>query len=192
VDVRGEPSLWLDDGEVLQVVAEVAAKVLDKPVKERGEVDRVACGPLVVIASGVGRRAVGVDPAVGVAGQGDEHRRLPRRAIRPGVGHADRPARARFGRQVGCVLPSPGGPVPPGRAVGQHVAAYPGVGHLGVEFGGQFVEVGRVLPGLVGVVAELLCFAAQHGPPLLRLVGLVGVEGRFGVQVPAFAALGGA
>jgi hypothetical protein len=44
VHVRGEPSLGFDCGEVLDVVAEVAAQVLDEPVEQRGEVDRVAGG----------------------------------------------------------------------------------------------------------------------------------------------------
>jgi hypothetical protein len=38
VDVRGEPALWFDGGEVLNVVAEVAAQVLDEPVEQRGKV----------------------------------------------------------------------------------------------------------------------------------------------------------
>ena len=58
VHVRGEPSLRLDGGEVLDVVAEVAAQVLDQPVEQRGEVQRVAGGPLVVVACRVGRGAV--------------------------------------------------------------------------------------------------------------------------------------
>ncbi len=32
VDVRGQPPLWLDGGEVLHVVAEETAQVLDEPV----------------------------------------------------------------------------------------------------------------------------------------------------------------
>jgi beta-phosphoglucomutase-like phosphatase (HAD superfamily) len=43
--VRGQPSLRLDGGEVLDVVAEKAAEVLDHPVKQRREVDRVPCRP---------------------------------------------------------------------------------------------------------------------------------------------------
>jgi hypothetical protein len=37
VHVRGEPLLGFDGGEVLQVIAEVAAQVLDEPVKQRRE-----------------------------------------------------------------------------------------------------------------------------------------------------------
>jgi len=42
VHVRGEPPLWFDGGEVLDVVAGEAAQVLDEPVEQRGEVQRVA------------------------------------------------------------------------------------------------------------------------------------------------------
>ena len=54
VDVRGEPPLGFDGGEVLDVVAEVAAQVLDEPVEQRGEVQRVAGGPVIVVGAGVG------------------------------------------------------------------------------------------------------------------------------------------
>src|SRR5262249_60311008 len=54
VDMRGEPLLWLDGGEVLHVVAEDAAKVLDEPVEQGGEVQRVPGGALVVVAGQVG------------------------------------------------------------------------------------------------------------------------------------------
>ena len=50
VDVRGEPSLRFDGGEVLQVVAAVAAQVLDEPVEQRGEVQRVPRRRGVVVA----------------------------------------------------------------------------------------------------------------------------------------------
>ena len=41
VDVRGQAPLGFDGGEVLHVVAEVAAQVLDEPVEQRGEGQRV-------------------------------------------------------------------------------------------------------------------------------------------------------
>ena len=44
VDVRGDAPLWFDGGEILQVIAGVAAQVLDEPVEQRGEVQRVAGG----------------------------------------------------------------------------------------------------------------------------------------------------
>ncbi len=55
VHVRGEPLLRLDRGEVLEVVADEPAQVLDQPVEQRGEVQRVAGRPLVVVAVRVGR-----------------------------------------------------------------------------------------------------------------------------------------
>jgi hypothetical protein len=67
--------LGFDGGEVLEVVAEVAAQVLDEPVEQRREVQRVTRGPLVVVAGRVGGGAVCGDFAVAVAGQGEEHRR---------------------------------------------------------------------------------------------------------------------
>ena len=106
VDVRGEPPLRFDGGEVLDVVAEEAAQVLDEPVEQRREVQRVPCRPLVVVAGRVGRGAVAADPAVAGAGQRDEHRRPERLAVRRGVGLADRPrARPSGGAGPGC----PGG-----------------------------------------------------------------------------------
>ena len=54
VHVRREPALRFDGGEVLQVIAAVAAQVLDEPVEQRGEVQRVPRGRGVVIA-GPGR-----------------------------------------------------------------------------------------------------------------------------------------
>jgi hypothetical protein len=58
MDVRGQAALGLDGGEVLKVVAEEAAQVLDQPVEQRGEVDRVTCRPLVVVSVRVSRCAV--------------------------------------------------------------------------------------------------------------------------------------
>jgi hypothetical protein len=53
VGVRGEAALGFDGGEVLGVVAEVAAQVLGEPVEQRGEVDGVPGGALVVVSAGV-------------------------------------------------------------------------------------------------------------------------------------------
>jgi hypothetical protein len=49
VDVRGEAALGFDGGEVLQVIAGEPAQVLDEPVEQRGEVQRVPRGTCVVI-----------------------------------------------------------------------------------------------------------------------------------------------
>ena len=50
--VRGEPALGFDGGEILQVVADEAAQVLDEPVEQRGEVQRIAGGAGVVVGAG--------------------------------------------------------------------------------------------------------------------------------------------
>ncbi len=42
MDVRGEPPLRLDDREILQVIADEAAQVLDEPVEQRGVVQSIA------------------------------------------------------------------------------------------------------------------------------------------------------
>ena len=59
VDVRGEAPLGFDGGEVLQVVAEEAAQVLDEPVEQRREMQRVPGGPLVVVGLRISRDTVG-------------------------------------------------------------------------------------------------------------------------------------
>src|SRR5262249_61617455 len=91
VHVRGEPPLWFDGGEVLQVIAAVAAQVLDEPVDQRGEVQRVPRGRRVVVAVRIGRCPFCGDAPVGRAGEGEEQRRAEGLAVRGGVGLADRP-----------------------------------------------------------------------------------------------------
>jgi hypothetical protein len=54
VDVRGKAALRLDRGEVLDVVAEEAAQVLDQPVEQPGEVQGVAGRAGVVVGGRVG------------------------------------------------------------------------------------------------------------------------------------------
>jgi hypothetical protein len=90
MDVRSEPFLRFDGGEVLHVVAEVAAQVLDEPVKQRGERQGVPSGPVILVRGRVGGRSVLADPAVGRAGQGHEQRRAEGLAVRGGVSLADR------------------------------------------------------------------------------------------------------
>jgi hypothetical protein len=53
VDVEGEAALGFDGGEVLHVLAEVAAQVLDEPVEQRDEGQRVAGGLVVVVGGRV-------------------------------------------------------------------------------------------------------------------------------------------
>jgi len=45
--------LGFDGGEVLHVLAEVAAQVLDEPVEQRGEDQGVPGGLVVVVSGGV-------------------------------------------------------------------------------------------------------------------------------------------
>ena len=131
VDVRGEPPLGFDGGEVLQVVAEVAAQVLDEPVEQRGEGQGVAGGPVIVVGAGVGGCSVLADPAVGRAGQGDEQRRPEGLAVRGGVGLADRAGADLAPGQVRGVLAAAGGAVPPRGLGGGGFAADARAGDLG-------------------------------------------------------------
>jgi hypothetical protein len=64
VDVRGQPPLRFDGGEVLEVVAGKAAQVLDEPVEQRGEVQRVPGGAAIIVGVRVGGCSVLADPAV--------------------------------------------------------------------------------------------------------------------------------
>jgi hypothetical protein len=64
VDVRGETALWLNGGEVLDVVPGEAAQVLNEPVEQRGEADRIPHGPQVVVSGRVSGRAVVLNAAV--------------------------------------------------------------------------------------------------------------------------------
>ena len=190
VDVRGEAALWFDGGEVLQVIAGEPAQVLDEPVEQRGEVQRVAGGAGVVVGVRVGGCSVLADPAVGRAGQRDEQRGPEGLAVRRGVGLADRPGVDRAAGQGSGVLPAPGGAVA-ARPRRQDLAAEPGIGDLLVQLADPLVQ-------LAGVEA----FAGQEVPAFLRL-GPVGdqrplvlgsrvrVDDGFVVQVPAFAALRG-
>jgi hypothetical protein len=61
VDMRGETALGFDGGEVLQVIANKAAQVLDEPVEQRGEVQGVAGGVGVVVGVRVGGCSVFAD-----------------------------------------------------------------------------------------------------------------------------------
>ena len=129
VHVRGQAFLRFDGGEVLHLVAEEPAQVLDEPVDQRGEVDRVPGGPLVVVAVRVGRGAVLQHSAVAVAGQGEEHRRAEHLASGGGVDLAGGARADRAAGQGRGVLAAPGGPVPrllAGAGVG--VAADAGLG----------------------------------------------------------------
>jgi hypothetical protein len=70
--VRGEPLLRFNGGEVLHVIAQDPAQILDEPVEQRGEVQRIPGGTLVVVGVGINRCAVLADPAVARAGERDQ------------------------------------------------------------------------------------------------------------------------
>ena len=187
--MRGEAALGFDGGEVLHVVAEVAAQVLDEPVEQRGERQRVPRRPVIVIGCRVGGRAVLVDPAVGRAGQGDEQGRAEGLAVRRGVGLAHRARADLAAGQVRGVLAAAGRAVPPRGLVRGRLAAHACVGDLLVQLGKELVQVGGVLPGGGGLVAEFLGFGAFLDPPLLILRRRVRGDGGFVLEVPAFPAL---
>src|ERR1017187_6092498 len=190
VDVRGEPALRFDGGEVLEVVAGEPAQVLDEPVEQCREVQRVPGRLLVVVAVRVDRCAVAGDLAVGRAGQGHEQGRAERRSVRSGVGLADCPGIDRAAGQLGGVLPAPGGPVT-ARSGGEYVAADPGVRDLLVQLLDLLVVVGGVEAfGGQGVPVGLRLGAIGNLGPLFP-GGRVGFDDGFAVQVPAFAALRG-
>ena len=100
VDVRGEPLLGFDGGEVLQVIAAEPAQVLDEPVEQRGEVERVPGRVAIIVGVRVGGCSVLADPAIGRAGQRHEHGRPEGLSVRRGVGLADRPVADRGGGAV--------------------------------------------------------------------------------------------
>src|ERR1019366_1364724 len=142
-------------GEVLDVVADVAAQLLDQPVEQRREVDRVPCCALVVVASWVGRGAVFQDLAVGVAGESEEHRRPEPLAIRRGVDLPGRAVADRPLRQGRGVLAAAGRPGPPFAAlrsvtvlaagVAGDAAADSGAGELVVQIADHLVQLGCVV-----------------------------------------------
>src|ERR1019366_5894134 len=188
-----------DSGKVLDFVAEVAAQVLNEPVEQGGEVDRIPRGPPVVIRPGVGRTAVLPDSAVAVAGQGEEHRRPVGLAVRRGEDPAGRPGGDGPFRELGGVLAAPGGPGPALAALGSvsagvagDGAADSGAGELVVQFPDQLIEFGRVVTLGFGLVAADLCLGAQGEPVLLRLVGFGLAGAGLVLEVPAVAALLGA
>src|SRR5262249_10080717 len=157
-----------------------------------GRVQRVPGGPLVVIGAGIGRGAVIVHLAVAGTGEGDEHRRAESLAIRSGVGFADRVRADLPLGQVGGVLAPAGGPLAarPGSARGD-VAAQPRTLDFVVEGGDQLIQLAGVLFAVGGVIPVSLGLGAVLDPHRLHLIRWRRGWNRFGVQVPAFPALGG-
>src|SRR6266536_3067780 len=148
-----------------------------------------ASRPLVVVAAGIGGGAVDGDFAVAVTGQRDEHGRPERLATGRCVGLADGPGVDRTAGQVRGVLAAAGGAVAPFCPVREDIAAHPGAGDLLVQVAGPLVEVARVTPGGVGLVAALLGFGAVLDPHELLVVGVIRGDDGFMVEVPALAAL---
>ena len=97
----------------------------------------------------------------------------------------------RLGRS-GRVLAAAGGPVAarPG-AGGVGFAAQPGAGDLLVQFGDQLVQLGRVVPRCLGLVAPGLSLGAVLDPHRLHLIRRGRDRDRLGVEVPAFGTLSG-
>ncbi len=160
VDVRGEPPLGFDGAEILHLVAEDAAQVLDEPVEQGGEVQRVPGGPLVVIRLRIDRGAVVADLAVAVTGQGEEHGRPVALAVRRGEHPAGGAVLDLAARQVGGVLAAPGGPGPPARLrlpVLSAVASGDGaadarLGDFGVQLADELIQVTGALARRVGFI----------------------------------------
>jgi hypothetical protein len=141
-------------------MAEVAAQVLDEPVEQRGEGQRVPGGLVVVIPGRIDGRALVVDPAVGRAGQRDEQGGTEGFAVRGGVGLAERARADLAAREVRGVLAAPGRPVPPRGPFRGDVPAHAGPGDLLIELADELIEVGRVLPGRLGL-SRACCASAR-------------------------------
>ena len=190
MDMRGKAPLGFDGGEVLDVIPGYAAQVLNEPVEQGGEADGIAGGPLVVVGGRVGRGAVTLDAAIARAGEGEEHRGPECGPVRRGVSLADRGRVDLPPGQVGGVLAAPGGPVTPCGLGGHHLAAHTGAGDFLVQVGIQLIQLSRVLPGRLSVVACGLMLGALLDPHPLHLVGLVSLDAGLVVEVPPLPALG--
>jgi hypothetical protein len=189
MDMRSQPPLRLDSREILDVVAEEPTQILDEPVEQRGEVQRVAGRPLVVVDVRAGGGAVGGNPAVAVTRQRDEHRRPECLAVSRGVRPADRPGRDCPARQVGGVLATPGRAVTAFGPSGQDIAPDARPGDLLVQISAQLVQVARVIPGRFRLVAPLLGLGAVLDPHELHVIRVVRGNDRLGVKVPTLTAL---
>ena len=191
VDVRGEPPLGFDGGEVLQVIAGEAAQVLDEPVEQRGEVQRVPRGARVVVGVRVGGCSVLADPAVRRARQRDEQRGPEGLAVRRGVGLADRPGADRAARQGSGVLPcagwSGGGAAALGSTWPRSPASVICSSSSPIRSSSSLVS----RPSLARSVPACLRLGPVGDQVPLVLRRRVRVDDGFVVQVPAFAALRG-
>jgi hypothetical protein len=190
VEVRGTSLLWLDGPEILHVPADTAPGVLPEPIHQRGEVDGITCGPPVVVAVRIHRRAVGINPTVAVEGEGEECRGPVATGEHP-------PHRALVDRSAGKVrgvLTSPGGALDRfGWWIeGSEPSAYSERAEFTVEFGdglGDLLTRDLITVGLALGIGREEIGSDGHQLSLL-LSGWGPVGGGFGVEVPALAALG--
>ena len=108
VQVRGEPALGFDGGEVLHVQPAGRRRFCQNrsTSSPKCSASRAARGSRSCAGPPVPRRA---RPAVGGHGQGDEQRRAERLAVRGVEGAPERGRRHRHLREVGCVLAAAGG-----------------------------------------------------------------------------------
>jgi hypothetical protein len=135
---------------------------------------------MLVVLLAVGGNAVRPDLAVGVTGQGDEHRRPPRLAIWRGEHLSRRAAGDRFARQVGGVLAAPRRPGSSAPRLLPAAVAMPGWGDATTDIGGadplvQLADelVERPCVGVPGesVAAARLSLGSQYQPAFLYLIG---------------------
>jgi hypothetical protein len=77
-------------------------------------------------------------------------------------------------------------------ACGVGLATQPGPADLLVQFGDQLIQLAGVFPGRLGVIPPRLGLGAVFDSHRLHLIWGRRFGDRFGVQVPAFGALGSA
>ena len=104
VDVRRQPALRLDRGEVLHVPADEPAQVLHEPVHRPGEVQSISRSTDVVVSVGVDRRPIAPHRSVRVERRGDEERWPEPIAVHP----SDRAGVDASARKLRHVLPPAG------------------------------------------------------------------------------------
>jgi hypothetical protein len=113
MEVRCEPALGFDGGEVLDLVARTPAKVLDEPVDQLRKVQGVERSAPVVVPGWVDGDALGGHRPVARQRERDEHRRPIGPSVRGGEHAADRAILHRHPREIRRVLSAPSRPHPP-------------------------------------------------------------------------------
>src|ERR671916_141890 len=189
MEVRGTSLLGFDGAEVLHIPPDAAAGVLPEAVQQRREMDRVPRGPPVVIPVGVYRRALVIDPAVGIQGQGQK-RRGP---VAPGEDPSDRPFLDWSAGQIRGILAAPGGALD--RLGWQIKRGKPATDSGGAQFSVDFGDrVGDLLTG--DLITDGLAFGVDRekiGPGghqrRVVLSRRSPAGDRFILQMPTLAAL---